>query len=180
MDLSAALNSIADIVRRYNVALPPPLSLLLRTLVQLEGTAQKLSPQFSLAEVIRPFYTEMVRRRLSPRRILSRVRRTYRDWERLVESLPRDLGDLVSRVRDGTFSVHLYHRNLDPVVNRLVLGLVTAALIVSSSLLWSAKAPPTLGGVSIIGGAGYLVAVYLGWRLLRSIKKSGDLDSRKQ
>jgi ubiquinone biosynthesis protein len=68
---------------------------------------------------------------------------------------------------------------VDLVVNRLVLGLVTAALIVGSSLLWSAKAPPTLGGVSIIGGAGYLTAVYLGWRLLRAIKKSGDLNSKK-
>lgn len=180
LDLSGALNNLAEIVRRYNIVLPPPLSLLLRTLVELEGTAQKLNPYFSLAEVIRPFYAETVRRRLSPRRILSRVRRTSRDWERVVEALPRDLGDLVRRVRDGTFSVHLHHRNLDPVVNRLVLGLVTAALIVGSSLLWSMKAPPTVGGVSIIGGAGYLVAVYLSWRLLRAIRKSGDLDSRKQ
>jgi ubiquinone biosynthesis protein len=178
LDLSGALNNLAGIIRRYNIALPPALSLLLRTLVELEGTAQKLNPAFSLAQVIRPFYTEMVRRRLSPRRLLSRVRRAYRDWERLVESLPRDLGELVRRVRDGSFSVHLYHRNLDPVVNRLVLGLVTAALIVGSSLLWSAKAPPTLSGVSVIGGAGYLVAIYLGWRLLRAIKKSGDLNSK--
>jgi ubiquinone biosynthesis protein len=179
MDLSGALNAITDIVRRYNVVLPPALPLLLRTIVELEGTAQKLNPKFSLAEVIRPFYTEMVQRRLSPKRILGRLRRTYRDWERLVESLPRDMGELVRRVRDGSFSVHLYHRNLDTVVNRLVLGLVTAAFIVGSSLLWSLKAPPTVAGVSIIGGAGYLASVYLGWRLLRAIKKSGDLNSKK-
>ena len=66
MDLGGALNSLFEIVRRYNITLPAPLSLLLRTLVELEGTAQQLSPEFSLAEVIRPFYTTMVRRRLSP------------------------------------------------------------------------------------------------------------------
>jgi len=33
--------------------------------------------------------------------------------------------------------------------------------------------------VSIFGAAGYLVAAYLGWRLLRAIKKSGDINSRK-
>ena len=126
--------------------------MLLRTLVELEGTAQKLSPKFSLAEVIRPYYTEIVQRRLSPRRIFNRVRRAYHDWERLAESLPRALDDLVGRVRDGSFSVHLYHRKLDPVVNRLVLGLITASLIVGSSLLWSMKAPPTLAGVSIMEG----------------------------
>ena len=86
---------------------------------------------------------------------------------------------VLNRVRDGTFSVHLDHRHLDPVINRLVLGVMTAALFVGSSLLWSMKAPPTLAGVSVFGGAGYLLAIYLGWRLLRAIKKSGDINSKK-
>jgi len=179
LDLSAALNQLAEIIRRYKIILPPPLSLLLRTLVELEGTAQKLNPQFSLAEVIRPFYSKVVRRRFSPRRILNRVQRTYRGWERLVESLPHDLGEIARRIREGTFSVHLHHRNLDPVVNRLVLGVMTAALLVSSSLLWSTKAPPTIDGVSVVGAAGYLLAIYFGWRLVRAIKKSGDINSKQ-
>jgi ubiquinone biosynthesis protein len=179
MDLSGALNSLLEIIRRYNITLPPPLALLLRTLVELEGTAQQLSPDFSLAELIRPFYTTMVRRRLSVRRIFGRLQHAYRDWERLVESLPRDLGDVLKRVRDGTFSVHLDLRHIDPVINRLVLGVITAALFVGSSLLWSMKAPPTISGISVFGGAGYLIAAYFTWRLLRAIKKSGDINSKK-
>jgi ubiquinone biosynthesis protein len=34
MDLSGALSSLFEIIRRYNITLPPPLSLLLRTLVE--------------------------------------------------------------------------------------------------------------------------------------------------
>jgi len=179
MDLSGAVNSLFEIIRRYNITMPPPLSLLLRTLVELEGTAQQLVAEFSLAEVFRPFYSTMAHRRLSVRRILGRVQHAYRDWERLVESLPRDLGDVLKRVREGTFSVHLDLRHIDPVVNRLVLGVMTAALLVSSALLWSMNAPPTLGGVSVFGGAGYLMAAYLVWRLLRAIKNSGDINSKK-
>jgi ubiquinone biosynthesis protein len=41
------------------------------------------------------------------------------------------------------------------------------------------KAPPTIGGISVFGGAGYLTAAYFAWRLLRAIKKSGDINSRK-
>jgi ubiquinone biosynthesis protein len=179
MDLSGALTSLLEIIRRYNITLPPPFSLLLRTLVELDGTARQLSPEFSLAEVFGPFYSTMIRRRLSVRRILGRLQHAYRDWERLVETLPRDLGDVLKRVRDGTFSVHLDHRHIDPVINRLVLGVMTAALFVGSSLLWSMKAPPAIAGVSVFGAAGYLVAAYLGWRLLRAIKKSGDINSKK-
>jgi ubiquinone biosynthesis protein len=60
-----------------------------------------------------------------------------------------------------------------------VLGVLTAALFVGSSLLWSMKAPPAISGVSVFGGAGYLLAAYLTWRLLRAIKKSGDINSNK-
>lgn len=179
IDVSGALNSLLEIIRRYKITLPPPLSLLLRTLVELDGTARQLSPKFSLAEVFQPFYQTMIRRRLSPQRIFARLQHTYRDWERLAEVLPRDLEDVLKRVRDGTFSVHLDHRHIDPVINRLVLGVVTAALFVSSSLLWSMKAPPLIADVSVFGAAGFLMAAYLGWRLLRAIKKSGDIDSRK-
>ena len=179
MDLSGALNSLFEIIRRYNITLPAPFSLLLRTLVELEGTSRQLNPEFSLAEVFGPFYTTMVRRRLSVRRILARLQHAYRDWERLVESMPRDLGDVLKRVRDGTFSVHFDLRHIDPVINRLVFGVMTAALFVSSALLWSMKAPPTIAGISVFGGAGYLIAAYLGWRLLRAIKNSGDINSKK-
>ena len=41
------------------------------------------------------------------------------------------------------------------------------------------KAPPMLAGVSLFGAAGYLLAVYLGWRLLRAVKKSGDINSKQ-
>jgi len=177
--LSGALNNLFEIIRRYTITLPPPLTMLLRTVVELEGTAQRLNPEFSLAEVIRPFYDRMVRKRLSVPRLLSRLQHAYGEWERLAASLPRDLNDALRRVREGTFSIHLDHRHLDPVVNRLVLGVMTAALFVGSSLLWSMKAPPTVKDVSVVGGAGYLVAAYLGWRLLRAIKKSGDINSSR-
>jgi hypothetical protein len=35
------------------------------------------------------------------------------------------------------------------------------------------------GGVFVVGAAGYLAAVYLGWRLVRAIKKSGDINSKQ-
>jgi ubiquinone biosynthesis protein len=179
LSLSSALNRLADLLRRYTLVLPAPLSLLLRTLIELEGTAQTLNPRFSLAEVIRPFYAELMQRRLSPRRIWHRMQRASRSWERLLVALPRDLEEVLTRVREGSFSVHLRHRNLDAVVNRLVLGVITAALIVSSALLWSLHAPPIVGGISVFGAAGYLVALYLGGRLVRAIKRSGDLKSNQ-
>jgi ubiquinone biosynthesis protein len=92
--------------------------------------------------------------------------------------LPRDLTDLLARFRDGTLTVHLDHRHLDPIVNRLVLGILTAAVFLGSSELWSRDAKPLLFGVSVFGALGYAISLFLGWRLLRAIRKSGNIQSK--
>lgn len=178
IDISGALNSLTTIIREHHLVLPPSASLLLRTIVVLEGTGKLLNPSFSLSEIIKPFYRRALRRRLSPSRLLLRLQRSYRDWDILVQALPRDINEVLQRVRSGTFSVHLDHRHIDPIVNRVVLGIIIASMFLGSSLLWSMKAPPVVGGVSIFGAAGYLFSVYLGWRLFRAIKKTGELNSR--
>ncbi|MES2737650.1 MAG: AarF/ABC1/UbiB kinase family protein [Verrucomicrobiota bacterium] len=178
INVGHALTSLIEIIRRYHITLPPPLAVLLKTLIVLEGTSRRFSPEVSLAELMQPFCQRMILRRLSPTRLVRRARRTYRDWDRLLSALPRDLTDLLARFRDGTLTVHLDHRHLDPIINRLVLGVLTAAIFLGSSQLWSSDAKPLLWGVSVFGALGYMISVYLGWRLLRAIRKSGNIDSR--
>ncbi len=175
LNLRAALTSIIDIIHLNHVFLPPGVSLMLRTLVELEGTAQLLNPSFSLAEVIQPYYQKAMARRLSPKRLALRLQHGFRDWNRLVQALPRDLNEMLQRIRAGTLSVHVDHRRLDPVVNRLVLGLLTSSLFLGSSLLWSMNAPPLVRGVSLFGTIGYALAFIMGFRLLRAIRRSEDV-----
>lgn len=178
INVGHALTSLIEIIRRYHITLPPPLAVLLKTIIVLEGTSRRFSPEVSLAELIQPFCQRMILRRLSPSRLVRRARRTYRDWDRLISVLPRDLADLMARFRDGTLTVHLDHRHLDPIINRLVLGILTASIFIGSTELWSREAKPLLWGISIFGALGYLISLYLGWRLLRAIRKSGNIDSK--
>ncbi len=175
LDVSAALQNLFDLVRRYHIVLPAPLALLLRTLLVLDGTSRALDRDFSLAELIEPFYLAAVRRRASPRALVRRVRRTWRDWDRLLDTAPRDLREVLGRLRDGSLRMRLEHGHLDAVLNRLTLGILTAALLLGGSALWASAAPPRLGGVSVLAVLLYLLAARLGWRLLRAIRRSGEL-----
>ncbi|MFN0067002.1 MAG: ABC1 kinase family protein [Limisphaerales bacterium] len=177
-DVGGALRALVDIIRRHHILLPPSLSLLLKVLVMLEGTSRRLDRDFSLAELMQPFYAEAVKRRLAPTTLARRARRSVREWERLLGALPRDLGDVLSRVRRGEINVRLEHHRLDRTINRVIAGLLTASLVLASSFLWAMKAPPTYRGVSIVGVLGYLTAAWLGWRTLRAIHQSGDLRNR--
>jgi ubiquinone biosynthesis protein len=177
-DLAGALSEMVEIIQRYRIVLPSSLAMLIKVLAMLEGTARQLEPNFSLMELIQPYQKKMLRRRLSPARQMRKVRRIYSELEQLAEVLPRRLREILQQVETGKFDVHLDHRGLEPSVNRLVLGMMTSALFLGSSLLISHKVWP-LWEVSVPGTLGVLLSGFLGWRLLRAIGKSGRLDRRK-
>jgi ubiquinone biosynthesis protein len=102
-----------------------------------------------------------------------RFQRSLIEWDRFLRNLPSELTSTLQRVRTGEVRVGLEHRHLDSVTNRLTLSILTASLILGSSLLWSTKAPPAIGEISILGAIGFALASILGLVLYRSIKQSG-------
>jgi ubiquinone biosynthesis protein len=175
LDLGAALKGVTDIIRSHRILLPVSISLLLRLLIMLDGTGRQMNASFSLAEVLRPYYAQLLKRRFAPKRVLRELQRSYRDWAALVETLPRDLATLLRRIGTGAFELHLEQRRLERSVDRLVQGLLIAALLIGSSFLWAAKAPPTLfDDISIAGVLGFVLAVLLGVRLVYKSRPRDD------
>lgn len=173
--LSGALEDLMRIIREHHILLPPRVSLLIKVMVMLEGTGRLLEPDFSLLGLIAPYRTEILKRRMSPLRMWKHTKRAYREWSQLFEIFPRDMRELLQSVKRGRFEVHLDHRRLDKIVNRMAWGILTAALFVGSAQILSMEVPPRLWGVSVPGFLGCMYALYLAWRLLRAIRRSGDL-----
>ncbi len=177
-ELAAALTEMFDLMRRYEIVLPSAIALLIKVLVMLEGTAQKLQPEFSLMEVLEPYRKKIVAKRLSPSRQLRKARQVAYEMQQLAEVVPRRLRDILQQVQSGRFDVHLDHRGLEPSVNRLVLGLLSSSLFIGSVSLvnnhvWAIR------NVSVPGTLGMALSAAMGLRLLRAISKSGSLDRHK-
>jgi len=172
IDLGALLNRLTEVIHHNHLFLPPGASLLLRMLAELEGTAKLVNPSFTLFELVKPYAERAAKRRFGRKRLWTQVLRGGREWERLLRAVPGDLNDMLQRMRAGTLSVHLEHRRLDPVVNRLVMGLVVSSLLLGSSLLWSMRAEPLVRGISVFGAIGYTIALVMGLRLFRAMRKS--------
>ncbi len=176
LDLSGALNTMTGIIRDHHILLPSRVSLLIKMLVMLEGTSKLLNPKFNIVALLEPYRAVAIKRRLSPERMWRKLQTIHRDWSRLAESFPGDVSDIVTRLRRGRFDVHLEHRRLDSIVNRLVLGLLASALFVGSTSLWSNNVKPLIYETSVPGAVGCLMAAYLGFTLIRAIRKSGNLQ----
>jgi ubiquinone biosynthesis protein len=174
--LGTALNEFTDAVRRYHVLLPPPLALLLRVMVMLEGTGRMLSPKFNLIELLEPYQRRAALKKYSPRRVWRRLASAVGDWDDLLSGLPRQLSGLLRMFQRQELGVQLLHKHLEPSVNRLVFGLMVSALFVGSAMMWAFAAPPQLGGASVFGVVGCAVSSVLGFRLFRAIQHSGRLE----
>jgi ubiquinone biosynthesis protein len=175
LDLSAALDTFTDILRTHHILLPAGISLLIRVLVMLEGTSRLLDRNFSLAELIQPYAVKSIQRRYSPEKILQQAKDTYRDWDRVLKILPRELFDILIRIREGRFDVSIEHRRLEKVVTWLVHGMLSAALFLGGSMILSREIRPTIGGISVLGASAAVLGLLLGYRLIRAMKRSGDL-----
>ena len=179
-DLSGALNGLFAIVREYQIILPSGCSMLLKVLIMLEGTSSNLNPDFSLVELLEPYQADAIRRRLSPKTMLKRAQKTYREWDRLIQATPRHLQSIMEQISRGEMDVNLQHRRLEPVIDELVNGILTAALFLGSAMLWSREASPLtpefqfiflFKPISIPGLAGATISVMMGMRLLRRMRK---------
>jgi ubiquinone biosynthesis protein len=184
-DMSGALRDFVEIVRRFRIKLPSEASLLIKTLITLEGTARLLDPNFSLMEIMRPYQRMLMLKRFSPSRQIRKAQRFYIQLEQLAENLPARISSILEQVQTGRFDVHLDHRRLGPTVNRLVMGLMTSALFLGSALMLSYKVSPLLfpspgvmgiKDLSLLGLIGATVSILMGLRLSWAIRKSGNLD----
>lgn len=179
LELGAALGEVIDIIARYRIVLPANVSLLLRTLTVLEGSARQLDPAFSLMDLITDYQARTGGHRILPGHWLRDAQRAARGYDRLLRLLPEDAGDILHRFRTGKLELKHEHRRLQASVHRLVVGLLTAALLLSSALLLGrgeVNQPdlwhPTLGLTFLV------LAGFLGFRVLRSISAANAEDDK--
>ena len=160
------------LIRKYHLVVPPRVNMLLLVIVQTEGTARDLDPDFNLADALKRYGAGLLQRRFTPKRLQRDLLRSFRDWSRLLEAVPRETLGLIERTQRGELQINVQQRGIQGPLNRLVYGILVAALLLSSSLLWALAAPPLLFGISFFGFLGAVAAVVLGIHLLFLIWRS--------
>ncbi len=183
-DLTGALNELSEVLHRHAITLPNQSALLLKMLVSLEGTLRELGASFDSLDVVRKFTRASIVKRLSPGRRIRQGRRVYLEAENFLETAPDDLLTLLKMARRGNLRMTLEHQRLGPTVNRMVLGLMTSAVFLGSSLMMAMKVPPlmfhdraVLGmeDMSVVGVVGIASSVTVMMWLLLAINRSGHL-----
>jgi len=165
--LGELLVAVTAIMRAHSIVMPSDLTLLFKTLITLEGLGLKLDPDFHMTDQVEPFLKRVIRQRYRPSTLLKRGRRGLHDVVSLLSGLPRDAARLLKEARRGRLKIDLdvkrldhFGYQLDRSTNRLTIGILTAALIIGSSIVMTVQGGPTLFGLPLFGLLGFMIAFF--------------------
>jgi ubiquinone biosynthesis protein len=179
--MGAMLGDMTALLREHRLGLPPDLALVLKACVTLETYGRELDPGFHMVREAAPFLEAAMLERFGPASLAKRGAHAARLLAATLADLPRDLRELVRSARNGRLQLHVdlttllrFGAQLDGAANRLAVGIVTAALIIGSSIVMTVEGGPTLLGLPFFGLLGFVGALVGGAWLLVSILKTGN------
>jgi ubiquinone biosynthesis protein len=171
------LTDFVNIMLIHRIRCPADLMLLVRCLVTLEGVGRDLDPQFNLAAELKPFVEHVVSERYNPKRMVDRLTNEARLLGGLARDIPRYIGRSLEKLSKDELKVQFEHTGLDRLIteldrssNRVVIGVVMASLIISSSLVIRAGYAPLWFSIPV-----FLLSSLLGIWLIYGVFRSGRL-----
>jgi len=178
--MGALLNDVTSLMRDNSLVLPADLTLLFKTLITLEGLGQQLDPNFHMIDNVTPFVEQIIRSRFTPQALVRRGSKTLREALEVLADLPRDLTHVLRDMRRGRMKIDLdlkrldhFGQQLDRASNRLTMGILTASLVVGSSIIMTVEGGPKLFGLPLFGLLGFLIAFFNSLWIILSIWRAG-------
>jgi ubiquinone biosynthesis protein len=169
------LSDITAIMRENNLAMPADLTLLFKALITLEGLGHQLNPDFHMVDHLEPFVWQVIEARYTPDALLKRTRHGMKEISDVMLGLPRDLARLFRQARRGRLRIDLdlkrldhFGQQLNNAANRLTMGVLTASLVIGSSIIMTVE-----GGPKLLGMFGFILAFFNGLWIVMSIWRSG-------
>lgn len=170
-DMSEAIKEVTGIIQQHRITIPANMSNLLRVVTLLEGSSRLLNPDFNIAVLFEKYQVKIMQRRYAPDVMIKKIAKNMHQWQHVAESLPKAIDKAIHKIGSDNFQINMEHRNLEKSVNRIVMGLISAAIFLGSSVLMAFKVPPTIDGNSVIGIIGLIFASILAISLIIQIQK---------
>ncbi len=171
---------------RHHITLPRNTILLGKALVTAEATARYINPDFDFAKYSEPKIAQILRKEKMPRKIIEKFSIRSKEFAKAISNIPQKTLEAIEDIKHGQLSVNLkdtQFRHLGVDINRssnrLSYSMVSAALIIASSLMIDIG--PKVGTYSVISllcltvASIFVIALFLS--IARESKPKYDLHS---
>jgi ubiquinone biosynthesis protein len=168
MRVGELIGRITAMMRTHGIVLPSDLTLMFKALITLEGSGRRYDPEFVLADRLKPFVERALAARYAPAEMGRRGGAGIGQLVDLMRAIPRDLARLLKDARRGRLRLDLdlkrldsFVGKLDRTINRITIGIMTASVVIGSSIVMTVTSGPQLFGIpifTVLGSLGYLLA----------------------
>jgi predicted unusual protein kinase regulating ubiquinone biosynthesis (AarF/ABC1/UbiB family) len=187
MDIGKAILQVGRVAADTALRVPPELTLLGKTLLQLDQVGQTLAPGFDPNESIRRNASELLNRRLKSSLTEGKLFASLLETKQFVGALPSRLNKIMDAVGNAELNVNVRPAEtrfildgFQKVANRITTGLILAALIIGAALLMPVPTAfrlfgyPGLAMICFLAaaGGGFWLVVTIVWQDHKSRRRS--------
>jgi predicted unusual protein kinase regulating ubiquinone biosynthesis (AarF/ABC1/UbiB family) len=187
IQIGLVLIAVSRAAGETGIRIPPELSMLGKTLWNLDGIGKALDPEFDPTGAIRREAPNLLRRRMKQKLSPGHLASALLDARELAQELPGRLNrllDLLSknelRLRVDAFDENAMIEGLQKIANRIAMGTVLAALIVGAAIVMQIPTRLTILGYPAIAVLLFAGAAIGGIALVASIATTDRKAHRSQ
>jgi ubiquinone biosynthesis protein len=172
-----------QLIYSMNLKLPSRFVMLDKAIATLASVGQEVYPDFNVFDVAKPYARGLLADRFHPRALSQRARVEALGLASVARDMPYQVSDVLERLRDGTFQVHIDNPGIDEIDDHIdkASNRIAVALIVLGGLLGSAvigvfaEAGPHVLGLHLVSVVGFLISGAFGLWLVWGVMRHGRL-----
>jgi ubiquinone biosynthesis protein len=142
VDFGGVMSSLPEVLRQYNIVVPESLMSVLKVLWMIFDVGKTLDPEFNFNERVEPYLGEIIAEHFISTDILKKAPLLLMDIAEGLIALPRAINTTLTQIGSGDFKLDIAADDLqqlsftvDRASDKILMGLVTAAIVVGSSFV---------------------------------------------
>lgn len=177
MNLGDIFHELTQIMNRHQIGIPEGISILSRGIVTIQGVLRGLNPKINVMQILRSYLNENPEMFVD-KDFKGRMVQTMFRMKKLKE-VPMDLANLIQMTAKGQTKINMEITGseeplskIEEMVNRAIIALLAAALIIGSSMIATVDVSGKIFGIPLLGTIGYISSIVMGgWVCYGIIKK---------
>ena len=166
INLGKFIVELNDLTNRHHIGMPQGISMLGRGLMTIEGVLADVNPEINFMEIVTYHLAE---KEIDIKKELKETSVTALNTLRKTLDIPAHLADILKMTVKGQTKINLEITGseeplakIDSMVNKTILAIICAGLLIGSSLICTTDMSGKLFGIPALGAIGFFLAIVLG------------------
>lgn len=176
MKLGELIEKLLDMVKEHHIAVNMDITLLGRSMITMEGTLSICSPKVNILQILSAHMSSLLFQELDwKKELMHKGSSIYTSFDKTLD-IPAQLSDLLNITKNGQVKINLelpdskdFLYSIHRMTDRLVLGILAAALFIGSGLICMTDITPEIFHMPWISFAGFSLSGILIFCLLIQI-----------